>query len=96
MSPFSQENNRNRTRLSQIKIGQSASVLDVQAGASASKRILDLGLCPGTMIRVTNSAPFDGPVEVSVRGTSVAIGRGLADRIFVEPEEQPPGPVSDS
>lgn len=43
-----------------------------------------MGLTPGTKVTVVNSAPFHGPLEVYVRGSRLAIGRGMAERIFVE------------
>ncbi len=48
------------------------------------KRLSDLGLTPGTNIIVIKSAPFNGPLEVCVRGSRLAIGRGMASRIFVD------------
>jgi len=45
---------------------------------------MDLGLTPGTIVTVVKSAPFHGPVEVRVRGSRLALGRGMAERIFVE------------
>ena len=48
------------------------------------KRLSDLGLTPGTNIIVIKSAPFNGPLEICVRGSRLAIGRGMASRIFVD------------
>ena len=48
------------------------------------KRLEDMGLTPGTEVTVVKSAPFNGPLEISVRGSRLAIGRGMAQRIFVE------------
>jgi Fe2+ transport system protein FeoA len=50
------------------------------------KRLTDLGLTPGTNVTVVKSAPFRGPLEVYVRGSRLAIGRGMANRIIVEVE----------
>lgn len=50
------------------------------------KRLSDLGLTPGTKVTVVKSAPFNGPLEVSVRGSRLAIGRGMANRILVDVE----------
>ena len=49
-----------------------------------SRRLSDLGLTPGTKVTVVKSAPFNGPLEVSVRGSRLAIGRGMASRILVD------------
>ncbi|MCK4320310.1 ferrous iron transport protein A [Candidatus Bathyarchaeota archaeon] len=48
------------------------------------KRLEDMGLTPGTRVTVVKSAPFRGPLEVYVRGSRLAIGRRMAERIFVE------------
>ena len=48
------------------------------------KRLTDLGLTPGTNVTVVKSAPFNGPLEVTVRGSRLAIGRGMASRILVD------------
>ncbi len=54
--------------------------------ARFGKRLCDLGLTPGTKVTVVKSAPFNGPLEVSVRGSRLAIGRGMASRILVDVE----------
>ena len=43
-----------------------------------------MGLTPGTEIKILKSAPFHGPIEICVRGSNLAIGRGVAMKIFVE------------
>jgi ferrous iron transport protein A len=48
------------------------------------KRLMDMGLTPGTKVTVVKSAPFHGPFEVLVRGSRLALGRGMAERIRVE------------
>jgi len=48
------------------------------------KRLTDMGLTPGVTVTVVKSAPFLGPVEITVRGSRLALGRGMANRIFVE------------
>ena len=51
-----------------------------------ARRLGDLGLTPGTEVTVVKSAPFNGPLEVCVRGSRLAIGRGMASRIHVDVE----------
>lgn len=50
------------------------------------KRLEDMGLTPGTQIKVVRSAPFHGPLELQVRGSRLALGRGMAERILVRVE----------
>jgi len=46
-----------------------------------------MGLTPGTEVTVVGAAPFHGPLEILVRGSNLALGRGIAEKIFVEPEK---------
>lgn len=46
-----------------------------------------MGLTPGTKVMVVKSAPFHGPIEIHVRGSRLAIGRGMAERILVSVEK---------
>ena len=70
--------------LSTLKEGGRGVVTFIRGGRRAVQRLTDMGLTKDTPVEVLNSAPFHGPVEISVRGTKLAIGRGLASRIFVE------------
>jgi Fe2+ transport system protein FeoA len=45
-------------------------------------RLLELGLTPGTPLRVVQDA--GGPMVVSVRGSRIALGRELAQNLWVE------------
>ena len=56
----------------------------LRRGWGFRKRLEDMGLTPGTKVTVVKSAPLNGPLEVYVRGSRLAIGRGMAERIFVE------------
>ncbi|WXG44115.1 MAG: FeoA family protein [Promethearchaeati archaeon SRVP18_Atabeyarchaeia-1] len=48
------------------------------------RRLMDLGLTPGAKVMVVKSAPFNGPLEILVRGSRIALGRCVASRIKVE------------
>jgi len=76
--------------LTALRDGESGIVTSIKAGSGMGrgwgfkKRLLDMGLTPGTIVTVVKSAPFHGPLEVFVRGSRLALGRGMAQRIFVE------------
>ena len=55
-------------------------------GWGLERRLTDMGLTPGTKVIVVKSAPFHGPLELLIRGSRLAIGRGMAARILVEVE----------
>jgi len=59
-------------------------VIAVNAGFQAKRRLANLGIVPGTIIKKKREAPFHGPVEIIVKGSTLALGRGLASKIVVE------------
>jgi DtxR family Mn-dependent transcriptional regulator len=75
---------QNLVSICDVKAGTSAKVSFIRGGHRVLQRLLDMGLTPGTSIKVERCAPFKGPIEVSVRGSKLAIGRGIAANVFVE------------
>jgi len=51
-------------------------------GQGVIRRLLEMGLVPGTELEVVRNRW--GPVIVRVRGYTVAVGRGLARKVLVE------------
>jgi len=70
--------------LCSIQPGQKVIVRFIRGGRMAVKRLYDLGVTAGTQIQLKDCAPMQGPVEIAVRGSTLAIGHGLASKIFVE------------
>ncbi|MFX1313094.1 MAG: ferrous iron transport protein A [Promethearchaeota archaeon] len=70
-------------RLIDCPIGERLKVLRVNTGYHAKRRLANLGIIPGVQLIKKKAAPFRGPIEVIVKGTSLVIGRGLAARIIV-------------
>ena len=70
--------------LTECEKGEEVVVLRVNAGRNAKTRLANLGVVPGVKIRKTKNAPFKGPLEIIVKGSSLVIGRGLASKIIVE------------
>ncbi len=73
-------------RLMDCTIGEKLKVLRVNAGHQAKRRLANLGIIPGVTIIKRKAAPFRGPIEIIVKGSLLVIGRGLAARIIVIPE----------
>jgi len=71
--------------LTEMKEGQLGTIISVQGGRLAAKRLADMGITPGTELRLIRKALFKGPVQIEVCGSGLVLGRGLASRIMVEP-----------
>ena len=84
------DSTRHEKTLNTLKEGESgivSSVVKHGKGRLFEKRLMDIGLTPGTKVRVVKAAPFHGPIEICFRGSRIALGRGMAERIFVELEK---------
>lgn len=76
----------NRARLTDLAEGQTGIILEIDGGKHSSKRLADLGLAPGVEITVITSSFFSGPVQISVCGSKLVLGHGLASKILLEPK----------
>jgi DtxR family transcriptional regulator, Mn-dependent transcriptional regulator len=80
--------NKNLTSIRDLKDGKYGKISFIRGEHKVLQRLLDMGLTPGTRIRVVKVAPMDGPVEVGVRGSKLALGQDIACNVFVEEEPQ--------
>jgi DtxR family Mn-dependent transcriptional regulator len=78
--------NKNLTSIRDLKDGKYGKISFIRGEHKVLQRLLDMGLTPGTRIRVVKVAPLDGPVEVAVRGSKLALGQDIACNVFVEVE----------
>ena len=70
--------------LREMKIGESGKVVSVTGSGDIKRRIIDLGITPGASILLKKYAPLGDPMEIRVRGYSVALRKSEAVNIIVE------------
>ena len=70
--------------ITSLKHGEKAKIVFVRGGGGVMQRLCDLGLTNGTTISLLREAPMHGPIEICVRGCKLVIGRGIAEKIFVQ------------
>jgi ferrous iron transport protein A len=70
--------------LTDLREGERSVIVLALGGLRMVRRLAEMGLTPGTEVRVVRSAPMRGPIEISVRGVSLALGRGIASRVLVK------------
>jgi DtxR family Mn-dependent transcriptional regulator len=71
--------------LTMLDPGQKAKVAHIHGGASVCRRLAEMGLTPGAAVSLVRAAPMKGPTEIRVRSCDIAIGSGIAAKIFVRP-----------
>ena len=69
--------------LAQTRIGQVVTVSHVAGDGSFRRRLMELGLVPGTQIVVVGVAPLGDPLELLVRGGSLSIRKAEAEGVAV-------------
>ena len=70
--------------LSEIPIGQVVHVTHVAGVGSFRRRLMELGLVPGTRVELLRVAPLGDPLELLVRGASLSIRKAEASAIQVQ------------
>ncbi len=69
--------------LNESPIGIANRVERLGGDGSFRRRLMELGLLPGTRVTVLGRAPLGGPLELLVRGCSLTLGREDAGAIEV-------------
>lgn len=68
-----------------LKVGEAGKVVGFEkSGRAYRKRLLAMGLTPGTQFSVKRFAPMGDPVEIKLRGFSLTLRKHEADVLLVE------------
>ena len=71
------------TSLAEIPLGRTAKVTGVDGPRAFRRRLLEMGLVPGTDVRVVTIAPLGDPLRIEVRGGQWSIRKAEAAQIAV-------------
>lgn len=69
--------------LTNLPVGTKATVISVNENNPATRRLMEMGVVPGVSVRMVKSAPFGDPLEIRLRGYSLALRKNEADAIEV-------------
>jgi ferrous iron transport protein A len=72
--------------LEDLPVAGQARVADVVGDDRLAIRLLEMGITPGTVVRVLGRAPFGDPLEIEVRGYRLSIRRAEAARVKLAPD----------
>ncbi len=73
------------TTLNRLSNGSFALVKEVMAEGLTRRRLLDLGLVPGTKVEVIRRSPAGDPIAFNIRGAVIALRRDVAGQVLVSP-----------
>jgi DtxR family transcriptional regulator, Mn-dependent transcriptional regulator len=77
------ENNRKVVPITDLEPCEKGIIKFLRGNQKIVQRLSDLGLTLHTEIELLRKTPMNGPIEVCIRRTNLAIAREIADNIFV-------------
>ena len=75
--------------LKDLKIGQYGEVISVGGEGNLRQHFLDMGVIPGTVVKMIKRAPMGDPLEILVQGYSLTLRGAEADKIDVRATDAP-------
>lgn len=82
-----EENRGNWMSLDSLKVGDTATIVNVHGSGAIKRRLMDMGLTRKTMVNVVKLAPMGDPIEIHVRGYQLTLRKSEAELVLVEKEE---------
>ncbi len=71
--------------LSELKPGQKGRILKLESTIGPiRRRLMDMGVVPGEIIKVEKVAPMGDPIEVTLKGYSLSLRKGEARGVEIE------------
>ena len=71
-------------RLDQFKVGETGLVKKVEGEGHFRRRLLDMGVTPGTTIYLRKKAPLGDPLELTLRGYELTLRKDEAQLVVLE------------
>ncbi len=69
--------------LEQVAVGATVLVESVGGARAFRRRLMELGIIPGTKVKVLRVAPFGDPLELTARGCNLSIRANEAREVQV-------------
>ena len=70
--------------LKDLKPGDQGKVVSIGEKGPARRRIMEMGVTPGTVVKVVKVAPQGKPIEVNIRGYELSLRKEEALKIVME------------
>ncbi|BED91732.1 MAG: ferrous iron transport protein A [Candidatus Improbicoccus pseudotrichonymphae] len=70
-------------KLSELNVGEKAKITLINGNKSIKRRIMDIGLIPGTVVELIKYAPLGDPIQISAKDFDVIIRKEDANYIEI-------------
>lgn len=72
------------TRLTEFGQGVEIKIKKISAGRRATTNLMNMGILTGNIIKILRTSKLRGPVLINNNDTEIAVGHGLARKIYGE------------
>ena len=70
--------------LKDLRPGEKGRVISIGSKGPVRRRLVDMGITPGTVIHFRKVAPLGDPIEVNLRGFELSLRKTEAQQVVVE------------
>lgn len=77
-----------RTSLVKMKARETGTIVDIEGGSIFEKRLAVMGINVGKHVTKLSAFVMRGPVAIKVGRTVVALGYGMAAKVWVNPNKK--------
>ncbi len=81
-------NNEKEETLAGVGVGEKVRILDLKCEGAYRRRLLDLGLIPGTEVRAVMMSPLGSPMAYEIRDSIIALRLEDASKIIVRQDKE--------
>ena len=71
--------------LYELSVGKRAIVTEIRSTGAMKRRLVDMGITPGTMVYVRKVAPLGDPIQINLRGYELLVRGSEARDILIRP-----------
>ena len=71
-------------RLSEASIGKTYQIERIEGSGFVRRRLIDMGLVPGTKVKIVGTAPLGDPINLVAKGYNLTIRKSEASMIIVK------------
>lgn len=71
-------------KLSELKVGQTAKILSLNSKGAIRRRLMDMGVLIGEILKIEKVAPLGDPIDIVIKNYHLSLRKNEAEEIEVE------------
>jgi len=73
-----------QTNLGNLKVKEKGIVINIGGKGPVRRKLIDMGITPGTEITVCKLAPFGDPIQINIRGYELSMRKSEAEQVIID------------